>query len=216
MFTAKPDQRARKLSGGATSWIGVAALALCAGASAADGPAVGQDSLAATNLVAQALAYEHGEGVPKDPLRAAALYCEAARDGDPEAQYSLGWMYLNGRGVPRDDAVAASFLALAAAAGHSAAQKALGLVGDERGLLPRCMHRPDPSPTDDSLDAAALDPFADMPVWKQKIADQVAKIAPRYAVDTRLALAVTRAEDFQHPILPEGQERSAHRQGASS
>ncbi len=32
-------------------------------------------------LVAQALAYEHDEGVAKDQRRAALLYCEAARAG---------------------------------------------------------------------------------------------------------------------------------------
>ena len=64
-----------------------------------------------SDRVALARAYEHGEGVPKDPARAAALYCEAARDGDADAQYGLGWMYANGRGVARDDAVAASLFA---------------------------------------------------------------------------------------------------------
>src|SRR5258706_361380 len=88
-----------------------------------------------TALVAQALAYEHGEGVPRDPLRAASLYCAAARDGDAEGQFSLGWMYANGRGVARNDAMAASLLALAADQGHAAARKALQFVGDTRGLL---------------------------------------------------------------------------------
>ena len=32
--------------------------------------------------VALAVAYEHGEGVPKDQPRAAALYCEEARRGE--------------------------------------------------------------------------------------------------------------------------------------
>ena len=30
----------------------------------------------------EARSYEHGEGVPKDPIRAASLYCEGARYGD--------------------------------------------------------------------------------------------------------------------------------------
>ena len=29
----------------------------------------------------EARSYEHGEGVPKDPVRAASLYCEGARYG---------------------------------------------------------------------------------------------------------------------------------------
>ncbi len=165
-----------------------------------DGPIGAEDSLASLPLVAQAVAYEHGEGVPKDPLKAAALYCEAARDGDPEAQYGLGWMYANGRGVARDDAIAASFFELAAATGHAGAQKALRFVGEERGLLPGCMHRPDPGPLpSDDATAREADPFADMPAWKQKIADQVAQIAPKYDIDTRLALAVITVESNFEP-----------------
>src|SRR5690606_41824091 len=59
------------------------------------------------------LAYEHGEGVPKDQLKAASLYCEAARAGNAEAQYALGWMYTHGRGVPRDDGMALGLFDLA-------------------------------------------------------------------------------------------------------
>ena len=46
----------------------------------------------------QAISYEHGEGVQKDVAKARALYCEAAKQGDAEAQFSLGWIYANGRG----------------------------------------------------------------------------------------------------------------------
>ena len=99
-----------------------------------------------TQLIAEALAYEHGEGVTKDQRQAALLYCRAARDGDPEAQFSLGWMYANGRGVAHDDAVASSLFALAAAAGHAHAQRLLALVGSDRGPLPDCMRPPPPSP----------------------------------------------------------------------
>ncbi len=79
------------------------------------GPALGaeSESHSPSDLVVEALAYEHGEGVPKDQLKAAALYCDAARDGDAEAQFGLGWMYANGRGVPHDDAIAGTLFALA-------------------------------------------------------------------------------------------------------
>ena len=30
----------------------------------------------------EAIAYEHGDGVPRDPVMAAQLYCRAARYGD--------------------------------------------------------------------------------------------------------------------------------------
>jgi TPR repeat protein len=200
MRTAKPDRRARTIHRGAICWIAVAGCIFAWAANAADDPSGAGAREAPPGLVEQALAYEHGEGVPKDPLKAAALYCEAARDGDPEAQYSLGWMYANGRGVPHDDAIAASFFALAAAAGHAGAVKALGFVGEDRGRLPGCLHHPDPSPMqEETASAGAVDPFADLPAWKRKIADQVTKIAPRYAVDTRLALAVIAVESNFEP-----------------
>ena len=77
-------------------------------------------------------------------MRAAALYCGAARGGDAEAQFHLGWMYANGRGISRDDATAASLFALAAAQGHTHAQRMLRFVGDARDRLPDCMRKPEP------------------------------------------------------------------------
>jgi soluble lytic murein transglycosylase-like protein len=147
----------------------------------------------------EALAYEHGEGVPKDELKAAALYCDAARDGDAEAQFSLGWMYANGRGVPRDDAVATALFALAAAAGHSGAQQMRTYVGADHPSLPDCARPREPPTTPIEATPAGPDPFANMPTWKQRIADQVAKLAPQYAVDSRLALAVIAVESNFEP-----------------
>jgi len=155
--------------------------------------------LTTTELLAQAIAYEHGEGVAKDQRKAAMLYCQAARDGDPEAQFSLGWMFANARGVPRDDTVAASLFALAAAAGHAQASRSLVFVGDDRGPLPECMRPVEDAATippgasfEITLDDP--DPFVNLPPWKRKIADIVVQLAPRYSVDPRLALAVIAVE----------------------
>jgi hypothetical protein len=187
-----------------------AALAVCAALTAGAGmadervasysPATG----ATQAVVAEALAYEHGEGVAKDQLKAAALYCQAARDGDAEAQFSLGWMYANGRGVARDDAVASALFSLAAAAGHAQAQRALNFVGRDGGALPECMRPPEaaaglPPSADFEITLDDPDPFADLPPWKQKIADVVAELAPRYSVNPRLALAVIAVESNFEP-----------------
>ena len=171
---------------------------LSTGTLAAEELSAGSAREAAPELVALALAYEHGEGVPTDPLRAATLYCEAARRGDAEAQYSLGWMYANGRGVARDDTVAASLLALAAEAGHVAARKALQFVGDERGRLPDCM-LPDEPVVTATAQEEAVDPFADLPPYKEKIAELVTALAPAYTVAPRLALAVIAVESNFDP-----------------
>jgi soluble lytic murein transglycosylase-like protein len=72
--------------------------------------------------------YEVGESVPRDYRRALALYCQAARNGDPRAYFALGWMHLNGRGVPRDDISAAMWLRKAASHGIPQATNLLALL----------------------------------------------------------------------------------------
>ncbi len=72
--------------------------------------------------------YETGVSVPQDYRRALALYCQAARSGDPRAYFALGWMYLNGRGVTRDDASAVAWLRKAAAHGIPQAANLLTLL----------------------------------------------------------------------------------------
>ena len=198
MFAVTTDSRAS--SRGAVRAFAAVLLALAAAASAAQGAADANAANPRPALVAQALAYEHGEGVPKDPLKAAALYCDAARDGDAEAQFSLGWMYANGRGVAHDDAIAASLFTLAAAAGHVEAARMLRFVGAERGALPECM-RPPPPPSrePEAVAEAEPNPFAELPPGKQKIAAQVQLLAPRYALDPRLALAIIAVESNFEP-----------------
>ena len=149
-------------------------------------------------LVAKAVAYEHGEGVAKDPLTAVALYCVAARAGNPEAQYNLGWMFANGRGVSRDDAIASSFFALAAKSGHEYAQRMLARLGPSNGELPECMTPPRRPPSLAGLDEP--DPFSNLPPDRKKIADLVGSIAPRYGIEPRLALAVIAVESNFEPL----------------
>ena len=151
-------------------------------------------SPAARVLVDRAIAYENGEGVPKDVKLAAVMYCEAARAGDAEGQYGLGWMYANGRGVPRDDAVAASLFNLAAAQGHAQAQRMLRFVGDARDRLPDCMRAGMPAAANMDEDA-----FTELPADKRKLADLARRLAPSYGVRPRLALAVIAAESNFEP-----------------
>jgi len=184
----------------------VAAVSLCAPSAA---NAASPDALTVaegrSELVRQALAYEHGEGVRRDPLKAASLYCEAARQFDAEAQYNLGWMYANGRGIARDDGQAAALFASASALGYAHAAQALRLVGDVPRRLPDCMSAPYQPPPITQAEFARLpgpSPFDALPPWKKEIADAVEKLAPRYAIDSRLALAVIAVEsNFQRNAL---------------
>ncbi len=143
-------------------------------------------------LRAEARAFEHGEGVQKDPLRAASLYCDGARYGDAESQFSLGWMYANGRGVARSDELASAFFQLAANQGHEQARKMLRFVGETAAPLPACMETAKPAIDDDDSFSAAN------PV-QQKVLGLVRKLAPEYGVSPRLVMAVIRAESNFEP-----------------
>jgi soluble lytic murein transglycosylase-like protein len=136
----------------------------------------------------EARTYEHGEGVKKAPAKAVQLYCEAARLGDTEAQYSLGWMYANGRGMQRDDAMAAYFFDMAAKAGHQQAQRMLKQVGNPVSKPPQCL-----------FDSDGRDIVAQATPDKRKFMEMVLKLAPEYGVYPRLAMAVIRAESNFNP-----------------
>ncbi len=144
------------------------------------------------SLRLEARSYEHGEGVAKDPLRAASLYCDGARYGDAESQFSLGWMYANGRGVIRNDEMAAYFFKLAAASGHQQAQKMLRFVGDSAAPAPECMRV-----VDDDL-GPDIDEFLNSP-GREKVVELIRKLAPEYGVSPRLVLAVIKAESNFEP-----------------
>lgn len=157
-------------------------------------PEAAADESPASKLRMDAIAYEHGEGVPRDPVLAAALYCRGARLGDAQAQYNLGWMYANGRGVERNDRLAAFFFDAAAEQGIEAAQRMLKVVGVPSGEIPDCMR--DPAPQPDALHSSdAARPGVDYQIIApRKIFDLVMEIAPEYQVKPQLALAIIAAE----------------------
>jgi soluble lytic murein transglycosylase-like protein len=155
------------------------------------------------SLVEEATSYEHGEGVPRDLLRAAVLYCQAARLGDAEAQYALGFMFANGRGVPRDDAVATGLFELATTQAYEPARRMLEHVRDPAPRLPECMREPaqtraratDPAyAAFDGTYATEDDLIARLSPEKRRIAEIVRQVAAQHAISPRLALAVAVTE----------------------
>jgi soluble lytic murein transglycosylase-like protein len=164
----------------------------------------------------EGLAYENGEGVDRDPVRAVAAYCEAARLGDAESQFNLAWMYTNGRGVERNDSIAAFFFHAAAEQGLPQAQRMLSTVGGPSAFTPECMREPDPPPQLAAAPAAAV-PVAARPGRAlptsaapavaaearageirsnapKHLLDLVKKAAPDYKVHPQLALTIMEVE----------------------
>jgi len=66
--------------------------------------------------------------VSKDYTKAAELYRKSAEQGNIDAQFPLGNMYINGEGVKQDDAEAAKWLYKPAENGDCHAQYGLGLI----------------------------------------------------------------------------------------
>ena len=142
-------------------------------------------------LRAEAIALEHGEGVPRDRVLAAARYCEAARLGDAESQYNLGWMYANGRGIERDDALAAFFFHAAAEQGLKNAAQMLHRVGAPAQVPPPCMRG--------AMLAWPHVPAVIRSKAPKPLLDLVNRIAPEYQVHPQLALTIMEAESRFNP-----------------
>jgi hypothetical protein len=168
---------------------------LCAAAWPAQATETGApENLLITLLRSEAADYEHGNGVERDGARAAALYCRAARLGDTESQFNLGWMYTNGRGVERNDSLAAFFFHAAAEQGMEQAIRMLGSVGGPTTDVPDCMREPAAPKPRVVATAPRLAPPAPVIAAPHSIAELVKKIAPEYRVPTQLVLAIIQAE----------------------
>ena len=171
--------------------IGLGLLAGLCTAAVAGSPA----GEAAASLYVQARALEHGEGVARDPAQAIALYCAAVRQGNAEAMHALGWMYANGRAVERNDSLASTLFAMAAFSGHTHANTMLAHVGPHRGEVPDCLlasaqagRRAPATATAPEWNLAAY--IAAQPPSRRAMVELVARLAPQYAIEPRLALAV--------------------------
>ena len=139
----------------------------------------------------KALAFEHGEGLPKDLKKAIALYCQGAMAGDPEARYSLGWIYMNGRGVPRNDGMAAYLFTLAADQGHEPSQKMLPFVSSPVTEPPDC-------PPEYSLPGNEGEWIFTNEKQRQ-LAALISRLAPEYGVSPQFAFAVAHTESNLNP-----------------
>ncbi|MFN3612154.1 lytic transglycosylase domain-containing protein [Tepidimonas sp.] len=153
---------------------------------------------------------------------AAARYCDAARFGSSEAYYRLGALSLRERRDPAGEAEGGALLRQAAQIGHREAQELLeryplGRAGPSSAAdahaapgasvgagrpdgLPACLTggeppRFDPPRPEQAVPHEVVERFvAALPPDKRRHAQLIQRLAPRFAVDGRLALAIARAE----------------------
>jgi hypothetical protein len=153
-------------------------------------------------LFEQARAYENGEGFKRDTLLAAQLYCEAARNGDRDAQYNLGWMYANGRGVERNDGRAVFLFQAAAEQGVEVAQRLLARWSTVAPEMPDCMRPPAPATLPGFNGLGEFAPVDYSLIAPRKIFNLVNKLAPQFKIEPQLALSIIAAEsNFNHLAL---------------
>ena len=192
LFHVKPARRTDALRiAGRLAICGLAIAALPTPTLAANPP---RSEAELKGLREQGRALEHGEGVAKDPAKAVSLYCEGAKAGDPEAAYSLGWMYANGRGVPRDDALAAFFFDFAVKKDHEPSRKMLRFISTPAAAMPKCM---EPDVVEEPLPPGLMLNMDNERV--RKMVELIHQLAPEYGVKPLLALAIARTESNFNP-----------------
>jgi TPR repeat protein len=99
-------------------------------------PATKQNAGSDKGLTYLAIAYETGDGVPKDEAKAARLYKQASDVGDAQATLNLGAMYYEGRGVAKNYAEALVLFRKAASLGDAQAMTNLGVMyGAGQGVM---------------------------------------------------------------------------------
>lgn len=127
----------------------------------------------------------------RNPWVAAVLYCQAAKNGIPEAQYRLAMLYAFGLGVPEDRAAAATLFSVAAEQGHYEAQKMLETIRISAHRLPACVEsniNPAPAPLPPPIDIKQFSANQKM------VAKIISKVADWHGVDPNFALTIAKVE----------------------
>ena len=174
--------------------LAVSALGVQAAGAEPEAPAWSEEPPAIARLLESGYRAE----LKRQPGVAAAEYCAAARDGSVEGQYRLGRLYLMGQGVARDNQVALTLLSIAAQRGHEKAASLVGGLGvGER--LPDCLLTGAApvvaADVNEVVPHEVVERFVKaLPTDKRRHAMLVQKLAPRFKVDPRLALAIVRTE----------------------
>jgi hypothetical protein len=186
------------------------------------------------DLVQRGQMYETGLGMPKDPARAFELYCEAARDGYPDALVRMGWMFAEGNGVEKNTSAAATLFKRAARFGSRDANEFAERFPEGPELLPMCLkgtlvEKGSPERPATAAELSAMAPRIDSPIImrntvigaeRSKLVTAVIAQARDFRLDPRLVLAVMATESGFDPnarspknawglmqLLPETAER---------
>ena len=141
-------------------------------------------------------------------------YCKAARDGDANAQYAMGWIYEHGKGVTKNSKIAHQFYSMAAEQQHALALESISettvvkLEGDLLAELPKCME-PDPiivvtvPPQTSAAPPVEENPISEKTaalfMSQKRIYKIVNKIAAKHNIDPNLVMTFIAIESGFNP-----------------
>ena len=155
-------------------------------------------------LVAMAFKFNRIQGSPNSYTEVVANYCKKAKTGDADALFALAWMYENGKGISADKSIAAQLYTKAAQQGHSSAQQSLARFVDVQptSSWPTCLLPDPPVAKANPLDAGSSaeerktisEKTAALFYSQRHVLKLVNKLAPRYKIDTNLAMAFIAVE----------------------
>jgi hypothetical protein len=165
------------------------------------------------DLVQKGQMYETGLGVPKNLSRAFDLYCEAARDGYPDALLRMGWMFAEGNGVEKNLAAASTLFKRASRFGSAVGAELAERFGGTKELLPVCLkgtlvEKGTPERPATTAELSAMAPRFDSPLAmrsgplsaeRSKFVNTVIAEARTFKLDPRLVLAVMATESGFDP-----------------
>jgi soluble lytic murein transglycosylase-like protein len=152
-------------------------------------------------LVPRTYKFNNTVGTPAYYAEAYAYSCRAAKSGDANGYYFLGWLYSNGRGVAKDESIAAQLYAKAAEQGHPLAQQTLASMPatTSQPEMPACLLPDPPAPvagvsTPGTVQTEQQGETTSVFYSNGPILKLVDKLAPRYQIDPNLAMAFIAVE----------------------
>lgn len=168
-----------------------------------EAPFIEEESPQVQALLEQAWAAESGRGLNQDKVLAATLYRQAGQMGSSEGYYRAALIHIPAESDRMRWNIAACLLSAASRLGHQQAAEMLEKVPSDtdREAL-ECSEKENDEAIRNSLMSTEielarfdLERYVEgLPLRKQAIVGLVRKLAPLYAVDVRLALAVASVE----------------------
>lgn len=165
------------------------------------------------DLVQKGQMHETGLGMPKNLGRAFSLYCEAARDGYPDALLRMGWMFVEGNGVEKNLSAAATLFKRAARFGSNVGNELAKRYPGDQEVLPLCLkgtlvEKGSAERPATAAELSAMAPKFSTPLVmrnsvisaeRAKFVDTVIQQARSFKMDPRLVLAVMATESGFDP-----------------